>query len=111
MTTFDSTGRLEEDAEGRLVLNQVEYNLPLKAPYLILTRKDKTSLYPLRNTAYSIDKVKIGADVNIIVLGEDQKLYFRQVILNCFKLLGIEPVEAKIDYCKLMFNNSLPCFI
>jgi arginyl-tRNA synthetase len=74
-----SAGKLEEDAEGRLVLNQEEYKLPMKAPYLVLTRKDKTSLYPLRDIAYTIDKVKTNSDKNIVVLGEDQKLYFQQV--------------------------------
>ncbi len=33
---FKKTGKLEEDAEGRLVLNQAEYELPMKAPYLVL---------------------------------------------------------------------------
>lgn len=73
------TGKLEEDAEGRLVLNQKEYNLPMKAPYLVLTRKDKTSLYPLRDIAYTIDKIKSDSEKNIVVLGEDQKLYFQQI--------------------------------
>lgn len=86
---FKKTGKLEEDTEGRLVLNQAEYNLPMKAPYLVLTRKDKTSLYPLRDIAYTIDKVKTKADMNIIVLGEDQKLYFRQVC-SALDLLGYE---------------------
>lgn len=76
---FKSTGKLEEDSEGRLVLNQEEYKLPMKAPYLVLTRKDKTSLYPLRDIAYTIDKVKTNSDKNIVVLGEDQKLYFQQI--------------------------------
>lgn len=74
-----NTGKLEDDSEGRLVLNQVEYNLPMKAPYLVLTRKDKTSLYPLRDIAYTIDKIKTKSDKNIVVLGEDQKLYFKQI--------------------------------
>jgi len=87
LNDFKTTDKLEEDAEGRLVLNQSEYSLPMKAPYLVLTRKDKTSLYPLRDIAYTIDKVKTNADVNIIVLGEDQKLYFRQVC-SALDLLG-----------------------
>ena len=84
---FEKTGKLEEDDEGRLALNQEEYNLPMKSPYLVLTRKDKTSLYPLRDIAYTIDKVKTNSDVNIIVLGEDQKLYFKQ-IAAALDLLG-----------------------
>lgn len=87
------TGELEEDVEGRFVLNQSKYNLPMKAPYLVLTRKDKTSLYPLRDIAYTIDKVKKNPDRNIIVLGEDQKLYFKQ-IAAVLDLLGFEAPEA-----------------
>lgn len=76
---FEKTGKLEEDKDGRLVLNQEEYKLPMKAPYLVLTRKDKTSLYPLRDIAYTIDKIKENEDYNFVVLGEDQKLYFKQI--------------------------------
>lgn len=76
---LEATGKLFEDSQGRLVLNQEEYNLPLKAPYLVLTRKDKTSLYPLRDIAYTIDKMKANSENNFIVLGEDQKLYLQQV--------------------------------
>lgn len=88
-----NTGDLEEDSEGRYVLNQSKYNLPMKAPYLVLTRKDKTSLYPLRDIAYTIDKVKKNHDRNIIVLGEDQKLYFKQ-IAAVLDLLGLTPPEV-----------------
>lgn len=88
-----ASGKLEEDAEGRYVLNQSKYNLPMKAPYLVLTRKDKTSLYPLRDIAYTIDKVKRKPDRNIIVLGEDQKLYYKQ-ISAALDLLGYEAPEV-----------------
>ncbi|MDD5602476.1 MAG: arginine--tRNA ligase [Eubacteriales bacterium] len=86
------TGKLEEDEEGRLALNQSEYSLPLKAPYLVLTRKDKTSLYPLRDIAYTMDKIRSAPDMNIVVLGEDQKLYFRQ-IAAALDLLGYKAPE------------------
>ena len=88
-----NTNDLEEDSEGRFVLNQANYNFPMKAPYLVLTRKDKTSLYPLRDIAYTIDKVKKNHDRNIIVLGEDQKLYFKQ-IAAALDLLGLTPPEV-----------------
>lgn len=98
------TGKLEEDAEGRIVLNQEEYNLPMKAPYLVLTRKDKTSLYPLRDIAYTIDKVKTNADMNILVLGEDQKLYFRQVSA-ALDLLGYKSPTA-IHYSFVLLTEG-----
>lgn len=86
------TGRLSEDEEGRYVLNQEEYKLPLKAPFLVLTRADKTSLYPLRDIAYTMDKAKIAEDMNVIVLGEDQKLYFQQLAAA----LGLLKVKAPV---------------
>ena len=86
---FSKTKFIEEDIEGRMVLNQENYDLPMKSPYLVLTRKDKTSLYPLRDIAYTIDKVKKAKDKNIIILGEDQKLYHKQ-IEAALDILGYE---------------------
>ena len=79
LAKLEKTGKLSEDEESRMVLNQEEYNLPTKAPFLVLTRADKTSLYPLRDIAYTIDKLNSKAERNIVVLGEDQKLYFQQL--------------------------------
>jgi arginyl-tRNA synthetase len=92
---FIQSGKIEEDEDGRYVLNQEEYNLPMKSPYLVLTRKDKTSLYPLRDIAYTIDKVKKSKDKNIIILGEDQKLYHKQVeaALDVLGMKAPEPVH------------------
>jgi len=49
----------------------------MKVPVLVLTRGDGTSLYPLRDIAYAMDVGNKGE--NIVVLGEDQKLYNDQV--------------------------------
>lgn len=90
---LEATGKLFEDEEKRLVLNQAEFNLAMKNPYLVLTRADKTSLYPLRDLAYTIDKIKKGFDKNIIILGEDQKLYFEQ-LRAALKLLKYKAPEV-----------------
>lgn len=76
---LEETGELFVDDEDRKVLNQDRYNLPMKAAVLVLTRADGTTLYPLRDLAYTIEKIEKKADRNIIVLGEDQKLYFKQI--------------------------------
>jgi arginyl-tRNA synthetase len=95
------TGKLEEDSEGRYVLNLEEYNLPLKAPYLVLTRQDKTTLYPIRDIAYSIDKANSGASRNIVVLGEDQKVYHKEVSA-ALDLLGYQaPVSVHYSFVLL----------
>ncbi len=85
--------QLIEDEQGRYVINQEGYNLPMKSPYLVLTRQDKTSLYPLRDIAYTIDKMEQEVDRHIIVLGEDQKLYHQQ-ITAALDILGYEAPEA-----------------
>jgi arginyl-tRNA synthetase len=76
---LEKTGKLFVDEEGRQVLKQEGYDLPIKSPVLVLTRADKTSLYPLRDIAYTIDKMKLNKENNILVLGEDQKTYFKQI--------------------------------
>jgi len=74
------THRLYEDEQGRLVfdLAGMGFEHKMRKPIFVLTRSDKTGLYALRDIAYTIDKLK-RAEFNIIVLGEDQKLYFRQL--------------------------------
>lgn len=79
LNKLKETEFLFKDDVGRLVLNLEKYNINSENPYLPLTRKDLTSLYPLRDICYSIDKSKVNADKNIVVLGEDQKLYGREI--------------------------------
>jgi len=101
---FRKTGKLFEDKEGRLVLNQS--NTPIvakmKAPYFVLARSNGTGLYGLRDLAYTIDKIKKGK--NIIVLGEDQKLYFEQ-IREALKLLKYNAPEV-VHYSFVLIQTS-----
>ncbi|MBQ7977101.1 MAG: arginine--tRNA ligase [Clostridia bacterium] len=85
--------KLFEDKDGRYVLDQHGENIGIEEPMLVLTRNDKTSLYPLRDICYSMDKAKAGTDRNLLVLGEDQKVYFQQ-ISAAMRLLGAEPAEV-----------------
>ncbi|MCK5283124.1 MAG: arginine--tRNA ligase [Nanoarchaeota archaeon] len=98
------TKKLFEDDDERLVLNQEEYKLPMKAPFLVLTRADKTSLYPLRDLAYTIDKISSKPQKNIIVLGEDQKLYFQQ-LKAALDLLGYKAPEA-LHYSFVLLTDA-----
>ncbi|MBU1004692.1 MAG: arginine--tRNA ligase [Nanoarchaeota archaeon] len=72
---LEKTGKLFTDEEGRKVLNQEGHNLAMKSPVLVLTRADGTSLYPLRDIAYHCNVKK---EKSILLLGEDQKLYYQQ---------------------------------
>jgi len=98
------TGKLEEVEDGRLVINQEEYNLPMKSPVLVVTRADKTSLYPLRDIAYSMYKADIKADRNIVILGEDQRLYFKQIAAS-LDILGY-PAPEVVHYSFVLLPDG-----
>ncbi len=87
-----SSPRLFEAEDGRLVLDQHGEDIGIENPMLVLTRADHTSLYCLRDICYSIDKANAKTDRNIMVLGEDQKVYFQQ-ISAALKMLGVAPPE------------------
>ena len=90
---LEQTGKLSKDEEGRTILNQNNTNLigKMRSPVFVLARSNGTGLYGLRDIAYTIDKSKFGR--SIIVLGEDQKLYFEQ-IAEAVKLLGHKAPEV-----------------
>ena len=88
-----ATGRLFEDEHGRLVLDLDGFDLPSRNPVLVITRGNKTSLYVLRDLAYTLDKVAATNDLNLVVLGEDQKLYHRQ-LQAALSLLGSDAPTA-----------------
>jgi len=75
---LEKTGKVFTDEDGRKVLDQKEFKLPMKVPVLVLTRRDGTSLYVLRDLAYTIEKMK-KTKHNYWVLGEDHKLYYQQI--------------------------------
>lgn len=98
---LEKTGKLFTDEEGRKVLNQEGFNLAMKSPVLVLTRADGTSLYPLRDLAYHIDKKK---GENILILGEDQKLYHQQ-ITAALSLLKFEAPRA-VHYSFVLLSDG-----
>jgi arginyl-tRNA synthetase len=85
------TKKLFTDNENRQVLDLREF-LPEDVGFFVLTRNDGTSLYGLRDLAYTIYKINKAKDRNIVVLGEDQKLYFLQ-LKNALKLLNHKAPE------------------
>ncbi len=85
--------KLFEAEDGRLVLDQHGEEIGIQDPMLVVTRSDKTSLYALRDICYTLDKAHSGADRDLLVLGEDQKVYFQQ-IAAAIRLLGSTPPEV-----------------
>ena len=62
--------------------------------YFVLMRANGSSMYGYRDLAYSIDKESRNADTNLIVFGEDHKLYMDQMsyILKAADHTPAEPV-------------------
>ena len=76
---LEKTGKLKEDENGRYYVDLSDYNIATKEPVFVLTRQDKTSLYQLRDIAYTIMKMDVAPKHNYIVLGEDHNVYFQQL--------------------------------
>jgi len=87
---LEKTGKLFTDENGRKVIDLKDFDIPMESPAFVLLRSDGTSLYNLKDIAYTIDKIERGKDLNIVVLGEDHKLYFKQ-LSAALKILGYEP--------------------
>lgn len=99
---LERTGMLFIDKDNRFVLDQKGFELGMKVPVLVLTRGDGTSMYPLRDLAYTIEKVSKGH--NIIVLGEDHKLYFEQ-LAAALKIMGYAVPEV-IHYSFVLLEEG-----
>ena len=104
LDSLRKTGRLHEDENGRLYVDLSGYNIPTKSPVLVLTREDKTSLYPLRDIAYTISKMKRNSENNIIVLGEDQEVYMQQIAAT-LDILGYSAPKL-VSYDFVLLNGD-----
>jgi len=75
-------GALFTDDEARLVVDLAKLgHTAEEGRYFVLMRANGSSMYGYRDLAYTIDKGEMGADVNLIVLGEDHKLYAQQLAM------------------------------
>src|SRR3989344_1219836 len=91
---LEKTGKLFTDKDNRKVVDLKGTEGLGESTFFVVTRADGTSLYSLRDLAYTSWKAeKAGSGLNILVLGEDQKLYFLQ-LSAVLKLLGIEPPKV-----------------
>ena len=68
------------DEEQRLVVDLAKLGHDREeGRYFVLMRANGSSMYGYRDLAYAMDKDERGFDVNLIVLGEDHKLYAEQM--------------------------------
>ena len=104
LNKLDKTGKLHEDKLGRFYVDLSGYDIPTKEPVLVLTRSNKTSLYPMRDIAYTIHKIELNSKNNFIVLGEDQEVYMKQ-ISAVLDILGYKAPEL-ICYSYVLLDGD-----
>lgn len=97
-------GKFFEDELGRGCADLSGYDIPLKEPVMVLTRSNKTSLYPIKDIAYTIHKIDLNSKNNFIVLGEDQETYFKQ-IAAIMDILGYEAPKC-ISYAYVLLDGG-----
>ena len=101
---LEKTGKLHQDELGRKYVDLTGYDIPTKEPVLVLTRSNGTSLYPIRDIAYSIYKLGLNSKNNYIVLGEDQEVYMKQINAT-LDILGY-PTINQINYSYVLLDGG-----
>lgn len=96
--------RFKIDELGRGYVDLTGYEIPTKEPVLVLTRSNGTYLYPMKDIAYSIYKIKLNDKHNFVVLGEDQEVYMKQ-ITAVLDILGYKAPQL-ISYGYVLLNGS-----
>lgn len=93
------------DEDGRLVvdLSKLGYELE-EGRYFVLLRGNGSSMYGFRDLAYTLDKEALGADINLMVLGEDHKLYAQQLAL-ILEAAG-HPAPEPIYYSYILLKSG-----
>jgi arginyl-tRNA synthetase len=93
------------DEDERLVVDLSKIgHKPEEGRYFVLLRGNGSSMYGYRDLAYTIDKMERGADLNLIVLGEDHKLYAEQVAL--ILAAAGKPTPEPIHYSYILLKEG-----
>lgn len=104
LSKIDESGRLKVDELGRKYVDLTGYDIPTKEPVLVLTRSNGTSLYPIKDIAYTMYKMDRNDKHNFIVLGEDQEVYMKQ-IAAVMDILGYKAPEL-ISYSYVLLGGD-----
>ena len=101
---LDERHRLKQDENGRYYVDLSGYDIPTKEPVLVLTRSNKTSLYPIKDIAYTMHKMDLNSTNNYIVLGEDQEVYMKQIAAT-LDILGYKAPKL-VSYSYVLLDGD-----
>jgi len=94
-----------EDEDKRLVVDLSKLGYEQEdGRYFVLMRANGSSMYGFRDLAYTMHKAERAADVNLVVLGEDHKLYAQQ----CKMILEAagQPFPEAIYYAYILLKDG-----
>jgi arginyl-tRNA synthetase len=93
------------DEDQRLVVDLAKLGFEREeGRFFVLMRANGSSMYGYRDLAYTIYKSEQGADLDLMVLGEDHKLYAEQVALILAQV-GIEAPEP-VHYAYILLKDG-----
>ncbi len=102
---LERKGSLFTDNQGRKVLDFKPLGYPHEeGRYVVLVRANGSSMYMYRDIAYTLEKIARGGDRNVIVLGEDHKMYFEQMGF-ILRAMGKEPPEV-VHYSYIILKEG-----
>ena len=104
LNKLNEKGKLKLDENGRNYVDLSGYDIPTKEPVLVLTRSNKTSLYPIKDIAYTMHKMDLNSKNNYIVLGEDQEVYMKQIAAT-LDILGYKAPKL-ISYSYVLLDGD-----
>ncbi len=105
MKLLEKTGRVITDNQCRKILKLDNLGLPEGCEYMVVKRSDGTSMYNLRDIGYNLDKIKHAkGGLNVVVLGEDHRLEFKQ-ISAVMRLLSLEPPRV-VHYAFILLPSG-----
>lgn len=102
---LERKGALFTDEHGRKVadLKPLGY-LREEGRYVVLMRANGSTMYMYRDIAYTLEKIARGCDINLIVLGEDHKMYFEQIEV-IIRAVGEKPPKA-VHYSYIILKEG-----
>ncbi|MCD6308140.1 MAG: arginine--tRNA ligase, partial [Candidatus Latescibacteria bacterium] len=105
MRTLEEKGALFTDGEGRKVLDLAPLGYGREeGRYVVMMRANGSSMYMYRDIAYTLEKIERASGANIIVLGEDHKMYFEQ-LSTIIRAVGKVPPEA-VHYAYILLREG-----
>lgn len=105
LDVLDRNDALFTDDQGRKVVDLQPLGYPVEeGRYVVLVRANGSSMYFYRDIAYTLEKLSRGGDLNMIVLGEDHKMYFEQMA-TILRALGKDVPEV-IHYSYIVLKEG-----